>query len=126
MLKAAVSGPYPPNDPKKAPLVFDLQVVERPPTADQLKTILSYLPSPATNPAMAFLSAHYTAPTASNAPVTVSGIAELAQKNPDVLKWPIVVDWLDGQAAVGEIDGVKRILVKMRQKRDGEIREGES
>lgn len=72
---------------------------------------------------MVFLSAHYTGPTASNAPVTVSGIAELAQKNPDAIKWPIVVDWLDGQAAVGDVDGVKRILERMRQKRDGEIKD---
>ncbi|KAF8883890.1 thioredoxin-like protein [Gymnopilus junonius] len=122
ILKAAVSGPYPHTDPKNPALDFDLQVVERPPTADQLKVILSYLPSPATNPAMAFLSAHYTAPTATNAPVTVAGIAELAQKNPDVLKWPIVVDWLDGQAAVGDVDGVKKILERLRQKRDGEIK----
>jgi len=72
---------------------------------------------------MLFLSAHYSAPSGSDQPTTIQGISELAQKNPNALKWPIVVDWLDGQASVGDVEGVKKILERLRQKRDGEIEE---
>lgn len=45
---------------------------------------------------------------------------KLAEKNKNALRWPIVVDWEDGQVAVGDVEGVKRILEKIRKKRDGE------
>ncbi|KDR78003.1 hypothetical protein GALMADRAFT_209478 [Galerina marginata CBS 339.88] len=123
LLKASVSAPYPPGNPQNPPLQFQLDVVESPPNADQLRTILSYLPSPATNPAMVFLSAHPTGPNANEQPSTCKGIAELAEKNPNVLKWPIVVDWLGGKASVGDVEGVKSILEHLRKKRDGEVEE---
>lgn len=43
LLQSAASGPYPPSSNKS--LKFNLEVVERPPTADQIATILSYLSS---------------------------------------------------------------------------------
>ncbi|KAH6907274.1 hypothetical protein BKA70DRAFT_1372230 [Coprinopsis sp. MPI-PUGE-AT-0042] len=48
-------------------------------------------------------------------PQTVEGIIKLAQKNPKALRWPIVVDWIDGKAAT--------ILEHLRKKRDGEAGE---
>jgi hypothetical protein len=105
------------------PLEFDLQVVESPPTTDQFKTILSYLPSKAANPSMVFLSAHPSGPTASEQPTTVKGIAELAEKNPLAIKWPIVVGWSIGKVSIGDVEGVKGILEILRQKRDGEYEE---
>jgi hypothetical protein len=107
------------------PLEFDLQVVETPPTPDQFKTILSYLPSKPTNPSMVFLSAHPSGPTTFEQPTTVKGIAELAEKNPLAIKWPIVVSWSIGKASIGDVEGVKGILEILRQKRDGEYEEEE-
>ena len=100
-------------------------MVESVPTKDQFRTILEYMPSKATSPSMAFLSAH---PSSGNEatgewPGTIEGIAKLAEKNKNALRWPIVVDWEDGQVAVGDVEGVKKILEKIRRKRDGE--EGE-
>lgn len=72
---------------------------------------------------MVFLSAHPSAPSGNEAPSTVKAIAELAQNNPTALKWPIVVDWADGKASVGDIEGVKGILETLRKRRDGELPE---
>jgi hypothetical protein len=74
---------------------------------------------------MAFLSAHPSSgnEAAGDRPGTIEGIVKLAEKNKNALRWPIVVDWEDGQVAVGDVEGVKRILEKIRRKRDGE--EGE-
>ena len=55
----------------------------------------------------------------------MSAIANLAQENPAALKWPIVVDWTAGHASVGDVEGVKAILEKLRQRRDGEAKEEE-
>ena len=95
--------------------------MEGPPNQDQLQTILSYLPSPAVNPAMVLLSAHPSA-SSSEQPTSVKGIAELAEKNPKALKWPIVVDWDGGKASIGSVEGVNDILETLRKKRDGEIK----
>jgi len=37
----------------------------------------------------------------------------------------VVVDWVGGKAAVGDVDGVSDILENLRKKRDGEISEPE-
>ncbi|KAH9916398.1 uncharacterized protein BXZ73DRAFT_105836 [Epithele typhae] len=109
--------PVPPRrEPSRAPLNFDLEVVEhQPPTPDQLRTILSYLP--AAPGLSALLSAH---PTVDSTPATEQGVSELAERNPNALKWPIVVDWHAGRAAVGDVDAVKALLEELRKKRDGE------
>jgi arsenate reductase-like glutaredoxin family protein len=120
LLRSSLSGPYPPGNPDAQPLQFNLEVVEAPPNPDQLETILSYMPSRATNPSMALLSAH---PAASEEPKTLKAISELAAKNPNALKWPIVVDWNGGKAAIGNEQGVKDILEDLRQRRDGELRD---
>ncbi|KAJ3512706.1 hypothetical protein NLJ89_g3376 [Agrocybe chaxingu] len=104
LLRSSLSGPYPPGNPKGQPLHFNLE---------------------ATNPSMVFLSAHPTAPSGAEQPSTLKGIAELAAKNPNAIKWPIVVDWNDGQASVGDVEGVKKILETLRKRRDGELKEEE-
>jgi len=86
-------------------------------------TILSYLPSKSISPSHAFLSAHFSAPSGAERPETVSAIANLAQDKPAALKWPIVVDWSGGQASIGDVEGVKVMLEKLRQRRDGEAKE---
>ncbi|KAF8963285.1 thioredoxin-like protein [Flammula alnicola] len=125
LLRSSLSGPYPPENAKGQPLDFKLDVVESAPTSDQLKTILSYLPSKAVNPSMVFLSAHPSAPSAAEQPTSVKGIAELAESNPNAIKWPIVVDWEDGKASIGDVEGVKGILETIRKRRDGELKEEE-
>ncbi|KAG6887624.1 hypothetical protein C0995_013954 [Termitomyces sp. Mi166 len=125
LLRSSLSAPYPPDQTEKKPLDFNLDVVEGPPTSDQMRTILSYLPSKAVSPSHAFLSAHYATPSGSERPEGVSAIAKLAQDSPSALKWPIVVDWHGGQAAIGDVEGVKGILETLRKKRDGELKEDE-
>ncbi|PIL34115.1 hypothetical protein GSI_03826 [Ganoderma sinense ZZ0214-1] len=127
LLRSAVSSPYPPSVPSASPLNFNLEIIEnQPPTGDQLRTILSYLPSrspasPAGIPdpptAEALLSSH---PTVDSRPQDLDAVVALASKNPNALKWPIVVDWNNGRAAVGDVDGVKQLLEELRKTRDGE------
>ncbi|KAF9235013.1 hypothetical protein BU15DRAFT_89751 [Melanogaster broomeanus] len=115
MLRASLSAPYPPNKPDASPLEFNLEVVEsKPPTPDQLRTILSYLApkdSAVPPPYTTFLSSH-----------PAVGISNLAAQNPSALKWPVVVDWNGGRASVGDVAGVKHILEALRQRRDGEVK----
>ncbi|KAI0752036.1 thioredoxin-like protein [Fomes fomentarius] len=127
LLRAAVSSPYPPSKPSAPPLEFNLEVIEnKPPTPDQLRTILSYLPSKsptgpgglASTPSPdVLISAH---PTVDSRPTDAEGVAKLASQNPHALKWPIVVDWHSGRAAVGDVEAVKSLLEELRKKRDGE------
>ncbi|KAG6812420.1 hypothetical protein H0H87_009802 [Tephrocybe sp. NHM501043] len=125
LLRASLSSPYPQNNPEKKPLDFNLDVVEGVPTSDQLNTIMSYLPSGSISPSMTFLSAHFATPTGADRPEGVKAVAKLVQENPNALKWPIVVDWNGGQAAVGDVEGVKGILETLRKRRDGELKEEE-
>ncbi len=104
-----------------------MEVIEnQPPTGDQLRSILSYLPSTSpTGPggiadpptAEALLSSHTTVDSRPRDP---DGVVVLASKNPNALKWPIVVDWHNGRAAVGDLGGVKQLLEELRKTRDGE------
>ncbi|KAI0270541.1 hypothetical protein BC834DRAFT_861921 [Gloeopeniophorella convolvens] len=130
MLRAAVSSPYPPGKASAPPLKFNLEVIENvPPTADQFRTILGYLPlvSGADDPhhVAALISSHPSAPSLPDRPHSAEGLVRLAEKNPHALKWPIVVDWTSGRASAGDSDGVKAILEHLRKKRDGEIKEEE-
>lgn len=118
LLNAAISGPYPPSKPSAPPLSFNLEVVEnQPPTADQLRTILSYLPG--VSSLDGFMSAHYAVDAKPSDPAQLT---KIASKEPRALKWPIVVNWEGGKAAVGDLDGVKQILEDLRKKRDGETK----
>jgi hypothetical protein len=58
-------------------------------------------------------------------PRNAKGIVDLANTNPNAVKWPIVVDWTGGRASIGEVEGVKDILEAIRQERDGESKGAE-
>jgi len=71
---------------------------------------------------MALLSVHPSV-FATEQPKTLKEIVELAEKNPKALKWPIVINWNDGKASIGNVEGVKDILETLRKKRDGELKD---
>ncbi|KAJ3893478.1 thioredoxin-like protein [Lentinula edodes] len=119
MLRSAVSGPYPPTKSTSPPLDFKLEVVEAPPTPDQLKTIMSYVSPNST--LSVFLSAHPSTPSGSEAPQSASAIHNIAANDPNVMKWPIVVDWTKGRVSIGDVAGVQSILETLRKQRDGEL-----
>ncbi|KIK54719.1 hypothetical protein GYMLUDRAFT_249243 [Collybiopsis luxurians FD-317 M1] len=123
LLRSAVSGPFPPEKPSSPPLDYKLEVVEAVPTRDQLRTIVSFVESPQQHVSASslFLSAHPSTPTGSETPQSVSAIQELGTKNPNALKWPIVVDWTAGKASIGDVEGVKSMLEVLRKRRDGEL-----
>lgn len=128
MLRASLSAPYPPTKPDSPPLEFNLEVIEsKPPTPDQLRTILAYLTAKdvkaATPPYTTFLSAPGS--EEQEQPQSAAGVAELGAQNPNALKWPVVVDWNAGRASVGDVDGVVGMLEVLRQRRDGEVRDDE-
>ena len=121
LLNTAVSGPYPSSKPDAPPLSFNLEVIEnQPPTADQLRTILSYLPGASSLDS--FVSAHYAVDAK---PTSTTGLSKLAAEEPRALRWPIVVDWEGGKAVVGNLDGVKELLEDLRKRRDGETKDGD-
>jgi hypothetical protein len=67
-----------------------------------------------------FISSHPTAPSSSERPKNANEVVKLGTENPNILKWPIVVDWHGGRASIGDVEGVKGILEAIRQERDGE------
>jgi len=116
LLRSSLTNSYPPSAQPPKPLEFNLEVVENtPPTPDQFSTILSYL----SKPPSALLSAHPSS-SSEDQSATPKSLSALASSNPKAMKWPVVVNWDDGQAAVGDVEGVKSILESLRRKRDGE------
>ncbi|KAN0080215.1 Thioredoxin-like fold [Tylopilus felleus] len=128
MLRASLSAPYPPTKPDAPPLDFNLEVIEsKPPTPEQLRAILSYVTKEGSGTAASqsyatFLSSHPSAPGTGEEPQNATGVAELGTRNPNALKWPVVVDWNGGRASVGDVDGVAKMLETLRQRRDGEVK----
>ncbi|KAF8488894.1 thioredoxin-like protein [Gautieria morchelliformis] len=116
LLRSSLTKSYPPSAQPPKALEFNLDVIENsPPTADQFSTILSYISKPMSS----LLSAHPTSSSVEQ-PHTTQGLHDLVSSNPKAMKWPVVVNWDDGQAAVGDVEGVKGILESLRRKRDGE------
>lgn len=68
------------------------------------------------------LSAHPSAPSVGDRPSSAEGFVRLAQKTPTAIRWPLVVDWDAGRAAVGDVEGVKEMLEALRKVRDGEAK----
>lgn len=93
--------------------------MNRPPTSDQLKLIHSYVaPSESFN-AKRFLSAHPSSSALdNNGGPTTEALVALANSDPRSFKYPLVVDWDAGTAAIADLDGVKAILENIRKKRD--------
>ncbi|OIW30842.1 DUF1687-domain-containing protein [Coniochaeta ligniaria NRRL 30616] len=73
------------TDPKRAE--FDLDVTEKPPTPDQLRTILDYVGNPS-----AVISGAST----------VDEAMKKFKQDAESFKRPVVVDWNNGKAAVGD------------------------
>ncbi|KAI0060122.1 hypothetical protein BV25DRAFT_1807833 [Artomyces pyxidatus] len=130
-LRSATSSPYPPGKSNARPLKFNLEVLENtPPTPDQIRTILTYLPPArsADDPSdphhvARLISTHPSAPSLPDRPSSAEGLSRLAQSNPHAVRWPIIVDWTNGKAVAGDSEGVKDILEHLRKRRDGEIKE---
>ncbi|KAG8215456.1 hypothetical protein J3R82DRAFT_9072 [Butyriboletus roseoflavus] len=122
MLRASLSAPYPPSKPNAPPLEFNFEVIEsKPPTPDQLRTILSYVTPKDVNASYStFLSSH---PGLEEQPESAADVAELGAQDPNALKWPMVVDWNGGRASIGDVDGVAKMLEALRQRRDGEVKD---
>ncbi|GJJ14011.1 hypothetical protein Clacol_008268 [Clathrus columnatus] len=115
LLQDAKSRPYPPSSGKQ--LDFNLEVVNDPPTPDQLSIILNYTKQSVGS----LLSVHPASSTTfPDQPSSIKALHTVFTNNPKAMKWPVVVNWDDGQAAVGDVDGVKGILESLRRKRDGE------
>jgi len=128
MPRAALLSPYPPRSASKSTLRFDLEAIEKAlPTADQIRTILGYLPRvrDVDDPhhVAALISSHPSAPSLPDRLHSPEGLVRLAEKSPLALKWPIVVDWTSGRASAGDSDGIKDMLEYLRKKRDGEVKE---
>lgn len=113
LLRSATSSSYPPGH-SKGPLKFNLEVITALPTKDQLRTIESYLPHGS-------LASFVTG----GSPATTDQVLSQAKHDLDSFKWPVVVDWVGGKAAVGDVDAVDGILEDLRKKRDGEVSEPE-
>ncbi|KAI0027863.1 hypothetical protein K488DRAFT_19830, partial [Vararia minispora EC-137] len=101
----SIYSPYPPDGTSRAPLKFNLTVAENPPTPDQAGTILSYLRG---SDVTVLLSAHPS--VGDHRPTTPEAPVRLVESTPNVLKWPVVVDWSSGRAAAGSTEGILEIL----------------
>ncbi|PVG00145.1 hypothetical protein CPB86DRAFT_783019 [Serendipita vermifera] len=112
LLRKAKAEPYP--SPPKAPLSFELSVVERLPTTDQFKTMQRYYGQPITT----FLSAHPSSNEEGKGADEVERVRNVANKNPLALKYPLVVDWDRAKIAVGNLSDVKKILDGRAEERD--------
>ncbi|KAH8907784.1 DUF1687-domain-containing protein [Coniochaeta sp. PMI_546] len=66
---------------------FDLDVTEKPPTPDQLRTILDYVGNPS---------------TVVSGASTVDEAMKKFKQDAESFKRPVVVDWNNGKAAVGD------------------------
>lgn len=115
VLKRAKGEGYPFGSGKA--LDFNLEVVEAPPNPDQMNIISSYNKAPASS---LLASAH---PASSDSAGDASHVHEQVSRNPMNLKWPIVVDWDNGRAVIGdsgEGDRTKSVILEgLRKDRDG-------
>lgn len=116
MLRTALTAPYPHLTPEgkagSRALEFDLNIVENaPPTADQIRIILSYLKLPLST----LVSAH---PTSGVSPAdSPEALVKVATANPKVFRFPVIVNWEDGEAAL-DLGGVKRMLDNLAERRE--------
>ncbi|KAF8321042.1 uncharacterized protein EI90DRAFT_3080358 [Cantharellus anzutake] len=109
LLRSALSGPYPPPDPKMQtikpgnPLNFTLnEVKDQPPTPDQIRIILSYLKAPLAT----LVSSH---PSVTFRPDSAESLYNESLQNPKVFRYPVACNWDDGEVAL-ESSGIKRML----------------
>jgi len=117
VLKRATSEGYPFGSGKA--LEFNLEVVESAPTPDQMTTISTYTSKPASS----LLATASPTSSASTGSGDTNDIHKQVSQNPMNLRWPIVVDWENGRAVVGDSGEAERtrsvILEGLRKDRDG-------
>jgi len=112
LLRTAITSPYPPQTSTGNALEFDLSIVENAsPTADQIRIILSYLRLPLSS----LVSAHPTSGVSQHD--SPQALVDAASNNPKVFRFPVIVNWDDGEAAL-DVGGVKRMLDNMVERRD--------
>ena len=109
LLQSALTGGFP--TPSSPPLSFELEVVENAPTATQLTSIAEYLGKPLS----ALMSAHPSgnATTQGMSPIELS--REL-QNNINAIKYPLVVNWNDGESSVGDVESVRKLIANLAAK----------
>ncbi|KAG8929290.1 hypothetical protein FRC02_005778 [Tulasnella sp. 418] len=77
--------------------------------------------STSNNPRLSsFISAH-PAVAGLSSPSSAEDLAKMAVSNPKVLKYPLAVNWDEGEVSIGSVDGVKEIIENMRKRRDSEM-----
>ncbi|KAG8683581.1 hypothetical protein FRC11_013349, partial [Ceratobasidium sp. 423] len=94
----------------KRPLEFNLDISTTPPTPDQYTTMLDYLRAQPLSPSLStptisrFLVKH------AESVGSVDELSQLASRNPERVRWPVVVHWDDGLVAIEKEDEVHHIL----------------
>lgn len=73
-------------------------------------------------PLSSLVSAHPSNATDRNMLDSPRTLADAAAKNPNVFRYPVIVNWENGDAAF-EIGGVKKMLDKLAKARDGAIKD---
>lgn len=121
-MRSALTAPYPPATPKGTtdshPLEFELNTIENaPPTSDQIRILLSYLKLPLSS----LVSTH---PTSGISPAdSPEALVEAATSNPKIFRFPVMVNWDDGEAAL-DVGGVRKMLDKLAERRHISAAEG--
>lgn len=118
--KAEPSGTITAQKLPQRPLEFNLDVSTAPPTSDQYETMLQYLRSQPATPSFVGVTSLSRFLVKHSQPVSSSDeLAELALKNPEAVRWPVVVHWDDGLVAIEREDEVNNILEVIYQESNG-------
>ncbi|KDQ50782.1 hypothetical protein JAAARDRAFT_74002 [Jaapia argillacea MUCL 33604] len=117
-IEEARTEPYPrptkSRPTKSPPLTFDIQVEERIPTADEFSDLIHFASTPSytiflQDKALASYKTH---------PTTAKTLHEIVERDPDLLRWPLVVNWETEQLSIADIPDIKRMLETLVKKRD--------
>ncbi|KAJ7186412.1 hypothetical protein C8R46DRAFT_1206422 [Mycena filopes] len=98
---------------KKTPQPLKLEVVvhERAPTADEFRLICVLLPEPS----FTMFVPPQLRPELRNSPTSAKALAELVTTQPELLWWPVVVDWAHDEVSIG--GGYSTMLERARARR---------
>ncbi|KAJ6542917.1 hypothetical protein B0H19DRAFT_1311024 [Mycena capillaripes] len=118
VLQAAIlEYPKPPRNPDaprafyqyRGPLNLTLNVLERLPTVDEFHLLLPLRPLPSF---MSFLNTTALRET----PMNAQALVDILTHRPEVLDWPVVVDWEHGESALGK-KGYLQLLKAVSRRR---------
>lgn len=121
MLEEARTAPYPSSKNKKKinvnpPLSFDIDLRERSPTAEEF-TDLIYL---AEAPSYTFFLKQGVSTSFTWHPTNAESLCKMVEKDPTVIRWPIVVNYKARQVAFTQA-GVKSVLKALVAERDNKL-----